>query len=192
MFSLESLTPYPLVVVVEHALSALGTYAILDLNHNKLTNFLKEVQASYHPKNPYHNAMHATDVVQTVFHLCTEGQLISAIGLNYVATLSIIIAAAIHDINHPGITGKFIVAASGSLAITYNDRSPLENMHLATAFEILSRPQNTFTESFPVAQYRDMRRLMIEMVIATDMDMHFALTEKLEGMYFEIPPILSN
>ncbi len=53
----------------------------------------------------------------------------------------------IHDHGHPGLTGDFLVATLHPLALRYNDRSPLESHHAASAFELLAaRPDLDITE----------------------------------------------
>ena len=90
------------------------------------------------------------------------------------------IAAAIHDVNHGGLTNHFLVSTSASLAIQYNDHSPLENMHLATAFSILNISANNFMERLSLSTRKEIRRLIIAIVLATDNDRHFCLHEGLE------------
>ena len=48
-----------------------------------------------------------------------------------------LIAAAIHDVGHPGHNNNFEIAIQSDLAITYNDQAVLENYHLATTFSLL-------------------------------------------------------
>jgi cAMP-specific phosphodiesterase 4 len=36
-----------------------------------------------------------------------------------------LIAAAVHDVGHPGVTGKYLIAVGDELALQYNDSSPL-------------------------------------------------------------------
>jgi hypothetical protein len=182
VFDLEALTPYPLVVMGETVLGELNLTWKLELNTIKLRRFLVAIQEGYLAK-PYHNAIHGTDCTQTIFHLCTQCHLINAFGLNELATLAIILAAAIHDVGHPGLTGRYLISVSDPLAIQYNDNSPLENMHLAKAFNIWMESNNNFTERLPKAQYRELRRMIVEMVLFTDNDRHFVLMEKLESLF---------
>lgn len=181
VFSLSALTPYPLAVVVEASMEELCLVNDLDLSELKLRRFLIAIQNAYQ-ELPYHNYMHGADVTQTVFHMCTEGALIEALCVSNLGALAMIIAAAVHDVGHPGVTGKFIVAVSDPLSITYNDQSPLENMHLALAFQLWNITQNNFTEKMPRLLYKDLRKMIIDLVLATDNDMHFGLVGKVTEM----------
>ena len=40
-------------------------------------------------------------------------------------------AAAVHDLGHPGVSSAYLVQSRSPLALMYNDRSVLENHHLA-------------------------------------------------------------
>jgi len=42
----------------------------LKLNAMRLARFLQSIEAGYHPANPYHNAIHAADVVQVSKRTC--------------------------------------------------------------------------------------------------------------------------
>merc|ERR1719235_1698518 len=51
-----------------------------------------------------------------------------------------LIAGAVHDVGHPGRTNAFQSKTMSPLAIRYNDRSILENMHASLCFEIAQEP----------------------------------------------------
>ena len=53
--------------------------------------------------------------------------------------MAMLFAAAIHDAEHTGTTNDFHVSTQSPLAILYNDKSVLENHHLATAWKILKK-----------------------------------------------------
>jgi len=58
------------------------------------------------------------------------------------------------------------------LATRYNDISVLENHHAATLFEILALPGCNILESLNSDDMRQVRRLIIPMILATDMAKH--------------------
>lgn len=47
-----------------------------------------------------------------------------------------LIAAATHDIDHPGRSSAFLCNADNPLAILYNDMCVLESHHAATTFRL--------------------------------------------------------
>ena len=65
----------------------------------RFIQFLHKVQSGYHRDNPYHNAIHAADVVQTVHWLLNASGIIQK--LTDIDCIAILLAAAIHDYDHP-------------------------------------------------------------------------------------------
>eukprot|EP00966_Prymnesium_polylepis_P171771 3972534-Prymnesium_polylepis.1 len=62
---------------------------------------------------------------------------------------------------------------SSSLAICYSDQSVLERHHLASAFTLLNRPQCQVLKGLDAADYCEVRRLIIDLVLQTDLSKHF-------------------
>ncbi len=52
--------------VALNAFARLGTLERFGLSEGKLRSFLTDVEAHHHAKNPYHTAVHVSDVVQAV------------------------------------------------------------------------------------------------------------------------------
>ena len=50
-----------------------------------------------------------------------------------------LIAMVVHDLDHPGRTNHFLSNSQHELALLYNDKSILENHHVATAFKETTR-----------------------------------------------------
>lgn len=87
--------------------------------------------------------------------------------------MSILIAASVHDTDHPGFNNPFMVKTKDKLALRYNDRSVLENHHIAVAFDSMLKSDDTrFFEHFTDAEFAEMRKQMIDLVLATDMGNH--------------------
>lgn len=67
------------------------------------------------------------------------------------------------------------------LAIRYSDMAVLENHHLAAAFSILlTHEENNFLENIPIDTYHEMRKIIIESVLNTDLSKHFTLLTELK------------
>ena len=181
IFGLKKLTKWPLRVVGVAAAREIKMFDRNEFNGEKFDSFLVDISRSY-CKNPYHNALHAADVVQTCLHFLTKGQLLEASGISALATAGLLIAAAVHDVGHPGSNNHFLTATSAPLAIQYNDHSPLENMHLATAFSLMQKPANNFAEALSPQVRKELRRIIIAMVLATDNDRHFGMHGQLEAL----------
>mmetsp|Transcript_10871 Transcript_10871/g.16556 ORF Transcript_10871/g.16556 Transcript_10871/m.16556 type:complete len:504 (+) Transcript_10871:166-1677(+) len=181
IFALQDITSSPIVTITTHCLTEYDLINALDFDSGRLRSFLSCIHDAYNAL-PYHNSLHGADVTQTVFYFLSTAHVIEALQLNQIATASIIIAAAIHDVGHPGLNGKFLITTNSQIAIQYSDKSPLEMMHLATAFRLWRMDDNNFTERIPITVYREMRRLIVEMVLLTDNDMHFALLNRLDRL----------
>ena len=59
--------------------------------------------------------------------------------LDPVDEVAALIAATIHDVDHPGRTNSFLCNAGSELALLYNDTAVLESHHAALAFQLTTR-----------------------------------------------------
>lgn len=92
-----------------------------------------------------------------------------------VDALTLLIAAIGHDVGHPGVNNAFLVKLRAPLAQVYNDKSVLESFHCAAFSQVLQR-------HWPEVLDPDMRRLMIDTILATDMGLHFDYMAKLDAL----------
>lgn len=66
-----------------------------------------------------------------------------------------------------------------SQAVLYNDRSVLENHHAAASWEMLTcESQYNFLGNLDAAEYKRLRFLIIEAILATDLKMHFDILDE--------------
>ncbi|CAH8581672.1 unnamed protein product [Dicrocoelium dendriticum] len=144
-----------------------------------LIRYMKVVEENYHDV-PYHNRLHATDVVQSA-HVLLSTRSVATVFTD-LEVLSVLFACAIHDVDHPGLTNQYLINTNDQLAILYNDASVLENHHLAVAFRLLTRPGCDLFENIPRKQRLSLRRMTIDMVLATDMSKHMSLLADLKTM----------
>ncbi|KAJ0401585.1 hypothetical protein P43SY_008660 [Pythium insidiosum] len=97
-----------------------------------------------------------------------------------------LVAAAAHDISHPGVSNGFLISTRSKLAITYSDDSVLERMHIAELYRILSHEKFDIFSHFDVTVRSDIRRLLIQMILATDLSRHFQHITKLKSRKFAV------
>lgn len=57
----------------------------------------------------------------------------------------------------------------------YNDKAVLESHHLASAFSVLSKPENNFMVNLSKQEFKAIREIVIDLVLATDLTQHFTL-----------------
>lgn len=86
--------------------------------------------------------------------------------------MAVLLAAAIHDYDHPGKTNAFLVATRDPLALLYNDRSVLENHHVSYAWKLFLNKNLNFLENIDSSEVVSIRKLTISLVLATDLTFH--------------------
>jgi len=145
-----------------------------------LQRFLQAVEKEYLPV-PFHSFAHAADVVHGVARLMRVTG--SEHFLSGLEQFSLLIAAAAHDIGHPGVNNGFLSEVGHELALEYNDRSPLENMHCAKLYKIVANPQADVFGNLTKDQYKEVRNHCIETILHTDMTMHTSMVKDLQMLY---------
>eukprot|EP00013_Stygamoeba_regulata_P009218 CAMPEP_0177672262 /NCGR_PEP_ID=MMETSP0447-20121125/25225_1 /TAXON_ID=0 /ORGANISM="Stygamoeba regulata, Strain BSH-02190019" /LENGTH=1272 /DNA_ID=CAMNT_0019179873 /DNA_START=33 /DNA_END=3849 /DNA_ORIENTATION=- len=150
-----------------------GLLSTFRIPEDKLRNFLRAVEAGYKASNAYHNNTHAADVTQTLNFLLSCEKM-SAI-LTPLDRLALIISAVVHDYDHPGVNNAFLVKTGAPLAVVYNDQSVLENHHAASCFKLLADDEKNILCNLSTEQRVIVRKMIIDLVLATDFSKHFAL-----------------
>ncbi|CAG12273.1 unnamed protein product [Tetraodon nigroviridis] len=160
-----------------------------------LVSFVEALEVGYSKhKNPYHNLIHAADVTQTVHYLLLKTGMVH--WLTELEIFAMIFAAAVHDYEHTGTTNNFHIQTSSAkytscicpvqlqqdpkneiksdTAILYNDRSVLESHHVSAAYRLLQDDDEmNILYNLSKDDWRELRALVVEMVLATDMSCHF-------------------
>lgn len=163
-----------------------GVVGHFGMNVGTVVNFLSALEAGYHP-NAYHNATHAADVLQCVHYILGPGGMMKTLSLTSEDVLACVIAAAMHDYDHPGFNNNFHCRTGAYLATLYNDRSVLENHHCAQVFEMLRHEQYNIFASLSEESRKDVRDTILEMVLATDMGLHAKLFQSFRHKLAEEP-----
>ncbi|XP_024290935.1 cAMP-specific 3',5'-cyclic phosphodiesterase 4B isoform X2 [Oncorhynchus tshawytscha] len=142
--------------------------------------FMLTLEAHYHADVEYHNSLHAADVAQST-HILLATPALDAVFTD-LEILAALFAAAIHDVDHPGVSNQFLINTNSELALMYNDESVLENHHLAVGFKLLQEDNCDIFQNLTKKQRQSLRRMVIDMVLATDMSKHMSLLADLKTM----------
>uniref|UniRef100_A0A8C7IA42 Phosphodiesterase n=1 Tax=Oncorhynchus kisutch TaxID=8019 RepID=A0A8C7IA42_ONCKI len=185
--------------------------------------YMMTLEDHYHGDVAYHNSLHAADVAQST-HILLSTPALDAV-FSDLEILAAIFAAAIHDVDHPGVSNQFLINTSESLyytcllrtstgnnisimyshihihrrsadqvthsplsspdselALMYNDESVLENHHLAVGFKLLQGDNCDIFQNLTKKQRQSLRKMVIDMVLATDMSKHMSLLADLKTM----------
>eukprot|EP00967_Tisochrysis_lutea_P053592 scaffold66739_cov32-Tisochrysis_lutea.AAC.3 len=211
VFDFHAKTGYSgLVVGAYELMESYGLIECFDLNVPKMAAFFRRIQDGYRD-NPYHNCVHALDVMLNTSYFMRQEAIIGL--FTPLEKLAAILAAAIHDHDHPGLNNQFLIATRHEWAVLYNDQSVLESHHIASAWRILlqvrfskkhslchaipgpgqrphsstllrlrpcSQDEYNFIAKLTAEEYKELRELVIQLILATDMRYHFEHASKLK------------
>merc|ERR1719420_1509827 len=96
---------------------------------------------------------------------------------------ALLVASTAHDVGHPGVNNGFLSEVGHELALQYNDRSPLENMHCAKLYSIVNVPECNVFKPLTREQYKEVRKFCIETILHTDMMGHNAMVKDLQMLF---------
>eukprot|EP01105_Mastigella_eilhardi_P002305 TRINITY_DN1282_c1_g1_i1.p1 TRINITY_DN1282_c1_g1~~TRINITY_DN1282_c1_g1_i1.p1 ORF type:complete len:790 (+),score=195.96 TRINITY_DN1282_c1_g1_i1:302-2371(+) len=156
-----------------------GLTTAYNIDITKLCRFAEAVEESYHSDNPFHNQVHAADVLQATYYLITRPSVTPLLAEDSVFVA--LVSAAIHDCGHTGRTNAFMIETRSDLALTYNDIAVLESNSLAIFFKICAHESHNIFHDVPDHKRKVMRKRIIEAVLATDLTVHFAFLSQLKN-----------
>lgn len=142
---------------------------VLGVTEEPLKALLVDVEAmmSKH-EAPYHSTIHVMDVTQYMFFLVHATNLKSLAGPR--RTVTLLLAAIMHDLEHPGKSNVYQVNAKTELAIKYNNQSVLENHHADKADELLKK--HGLFANLNAEDSADSFKVVRDMILSTDMSKH--------------------
>nr|XP_054113187.1 high affinity cAMP-specific and IBMX-insensitive 3',5'-cyclic phosphodiesterase 8A isoform X4 [Callithrix jacchus] len=172
IFELEAATHNrPLIYLGLHIFVRFEICEFLRCSESTLSSWLGIIEANYHSSNPYHNSTHAADVLHATAYFLSKERITET--FDQFDKVAALIAATIHDIDHPGRTNSFLCNSGSQLAILYNDTSVLESHHAALAFQLtLGDDKYNIFKNMDRNDYRTLRQGIIDMVLATEMTNH--------------------
>uniref|UniRef100_A0A674K4R8 Phosphodiesterase n=1 Tax=Terrapene triunguis TaxID=2587831 RepID=A0A674K4R8_9SAUR len=150
------------------------------ISSDTFVTYMMTLEDHYHSDVAYHNSLHAADVAQST-HVLLSTPALDAVFTD-LEILAAIFAAAIHDVDHPGVSNQFLINTNSELALMYNDESVLENHHLAVGFKLLQEEHCDIFQNLSKKQRQTLRKMVIDMVLATDMSKHMSLLADLKTM----------
>eukprot|EP00050_Salpingoeca_kvevrii_P006839 m.292047 g.292047 ORF g.292047 m.292047 type:complete len:616 (+) comp12558_c0_seq1:297-2144(+) len=158
-------------------------FELLPVDPTTCLRFFHQIENLYgrHPDILYHNNSHAADVLNSANCLLDSERLLDCFIPQEI--FAVLVGAAIHDVAHPGNTNTFLVKIQDPLATLYNDISVLENHHLATAFKVMKEEDDCdILRHFDRDDRAFIRKLLIEMVLSTDMVKHTSFMADFQKM----------
>lgn len=134
------------------------------MDPSDVMSFFRLIERGYHSANPYHNALHASDVTQAMYVYCRQAAILPHLSpLEFLAAL---VAAVSHDLDHPGVNEKFLVSTGSHLAVLYDNVSVLENHHWRSAVScLIDSGLSKYLSESDFVELTDLVRLLI---LATD------------------------
>lgn len=157
-----------------------NTWLRSNVQESHLVKFVTNAEAGYMP-NPWHNFSHALDTLYSVDRFMNVME--AHYFMSEVSQFWLMISAVGHDIGHTGVNNQFLVETADELALRYNDRSPLENMHCARLFQVISDPEANVFAQVDKDLYKEMRKGMINAILHTDVVKHNEMIKELNILY---------
>ncbi|XP_033212520.1 high affinity cAMP-specific and IBMX-insensitive 3',5'-cyclic phosphodiesterase 8 isoform X1 [Belonocnema kinseyi] len=173
IFKLEVLSGMrPLVFLGLTIMNQYQVAAELGCDERTLQNWLTVIEANYRSENSYHNSSHAADVLQAISKYMKSERLKPI--LNPLDEAAALLAAAAHDLDHPGRSSQFLCNSNNKLAILYNDLTVLESHHASLTFKLTLSDENVnIFKNLEREDYKMLRQNIIDMILATEMTKHF-------------------
>nr|XP_046246885.1 cAMP-specific 3',5'-cyclic phosphodiesterase 4D-like isoform X5 [Scatophagus argus] len=170
----------PLTVLMYSIFQERDLLKTFKIPNDTFVTFMMTLEDHYHADVAYHNNIHAADVVQST-HVLLSTPALEAVFTD-LEIMAALFASAIHDVDHPGVTNQFLINTSSELALMYNDASVLENHHLAVGFKLLQEENCDIFQNLSKKQRDSLRKMVIDMVLATDMSKHMNFLADMKTM----------
>ena len=172
-----------------------GFINLPQVNKQVLYNYIQLISMHYYNKNQFHNFYHATCVIHYLTILISKLKLRAYFPEHVI--FAMMIAALVHDVDHPGNTNTYEINSKSDISIIYNDISILENLSSSNAFKLMnynghnsdhsSEDKNTndtnILSGFNNEEKKEIRDIIITCVLHTDMTTHFHTITELDEFY---------
>ena len=142
-------------------------YSLLDCDRNEAANFFATIEATYLDQH-FHNATHGADVMQAVYSLLVNSSVYKH--LEPIERLGTVLAAATHDIAHPGVNNTFLANKNDELCQRFGKESTLEKFHLSVAMKVIG--DTKILDNLSQPEIKRVHTLISELILATDPAKH--------------------
>jgi hypothetical protein len=178
----------------DHDKTAVSIYVLMEADGNCsqwvrqnvpgkcIVQFVSVVESNYE-NNFFHNWAHGVDVTYTVSYFMSL--IYGKEFLTDVQLFWIKVAALAHDVGHFGLGNPYLIETGHELAVKYNDRSPLENLHCSKLFEILSDAETNVFQKLPIDVYKNTRQGIVQAILHTDLIKHNEMLKEI-GMFYQL------
>lgn len=151
--------------------------------------FLFKIKTKYNDI-PYHNWIHAIDVLQYSFYQIKKSKFDNI--LTKLELLGIFIASISHNTNHEGFTNPYHQTAQTPIGILYKDLSINEMNHCAMTIEVFNQIETNIFHAIPDNDLKRIWSLIIQLILSTDMALHFKILKNANDIMDQGPVNLSN
>ncbi|KAJ1608283.1 putative phosphdiesterase [Cryptosporidium canis] len=169
----------------------------------KIKNFVSELAKYYHVDNPFHNFHHAVSISITLNQWLDKPS--ARHSVSSLEAYCLMISALAHDLDHPGVSnemvgslkavsrraiheyfskeecGEYLQRSVISTLDIYSGFSVLENHHSSLLFVILGEESSNIMPPVTSKLYPELRKMMINSIILTDMFHHGYLRGLVSG-----------
>jgi len=167
-------------MLLESAVAILSAHNIptdLFISSQDINSLVAEIQHNYN-NNPFHSFSHAVTVTQ-MMHLFLSKTLLAE-KLNSKEKFCLLICMICHDLDHPGLSNGFQINVQSALTKRYNNKSVLENHHLARTMELLKTQELIILKAFSQEEKERFFGRISTLILSTDLACHFALVKEYE------------
>ena len=162
------------------------------INETRYRTFIDKIRLGYDYLIPYHNDLHATDVMQTTHLIINGSKVKNDLDLTSLDLCGLFLACIVHDYKHPGLNNSYLINSHNPIAIRYNDISVLEQYHISSAFKTISKPNSDIFCDLSREEHRIIRKRMVECVLATDMAKHTSSLKALKARYESMKKLMDS
>lgn len=178
-FNAWNICEHLLMNLANDIFTAANVKSTINAKDDNVEHFIRRSMQGFRP-NPFHNFRRACDSLQFVatalkkIESATYPLPVDANGqTNHDGTLftpyeklGCLLAALLHDIDHPGTNNLFQIKTQSQMALTYNDRKVLENNSASKGSIVI---QDCFSFSINDQQFASARQIFIRCVLRTDL-----------------------